>query len=193
MNVRHHKKMTNRIHKSKSGFTLIEIMVAVSIFVIVAFIVTSTLLTILDAGRRANKIRLIIDNMNFALDSMTVKMKFGTGYEISNTPETKGTISFTDRDGANICYKKYAEGTGNGVIQKCVGGTNSDFCSGGVNCTNITTDEINVTGLKFEEGTCSDVCINRQIIILVQAKAEIKNQPVTTLEFQTSVSQSLSN
>ncbi|MCX6713057.1 MAG: type II secretion system protein, partial [Candidatus Vogelbacteria bacterium] len=78
------------IHRRKTtpffstGFTLIEIMVAVSIFVIVAFIVTSTLLVVLDANRRANAWRSIMENVNFAIDSMSYKIKFGREYVIMN-------------------------------------------------------------------------------------------------------------
>lgn len=177
-----------RLSSQKKGFTLIEIMVAVSIFVIVAFIVTSTLLAILDASRRANKIRLIVDNMNFALDSMTIKMKFGTDYIIG---DNDSSIDFFDRDLSNICYKKVdeeIEGVTNGSIQKCVGG-----CGFSGDCISITTNEINVTKLKFQEGLCNnDICKNREIIVLVEAETKIKNKVSDALEFQTAVSQSLS-
>src|SRR5680860_1604453 len=93
--------MTKRLNNKKSGFTLIEIMVAVSIFVIVAFIVTSTLLVILDASRRANKIRLIVDNINFSLDSMSFKIKFGKNYTLNTS---NNTFSFFDRDYHPVSY-----------------------------------------------------------------------------------------
>lgn len=170
--------------KNKKGFTLIEIMVAVSIFVIVAFIVTSTLLAILDASRRANKIRLIVDNMNFALDSMSIKMKFG---KIDTL--TSESVSFYDREGDYICYKLIPENTAitpktNGSIQKCL-----DGCAG--TCRQITTSEISVTGLTFKEPiSCNDeVCLNKEIIILVNATVKMKDQSDMSLDFQTAVSQ----
>lgn len=181
--------MSILIHKKeKNGFTLIEIMVAVSIFVIVAFIVTSTLLAILDASRRANKIRLIVDNMNFALDSMTVKMKFGSTYDTS----TSGQIEFTDREGNQICYKRVTAGTAPniiGSIAKCMGG-----CGVGGDCSkNITTSEISVDELSFYKSQCGGGCLNEEIVILVKASAEIKKDQTIDLDFQTAVSKATSN
>jgi prepilin-type N-terminal cleavage/methylation domain-containing protein len=197
-----------KLSNKKSGFTLIEIMVAISIFVIVAFIVTSTLLAILDAGRRANKIRLIVDNMNFALDSMTVKMKFGESYTPVNSGVSGGVndaIQFTDKAGNNLCYKRALSNPGklnsNGSIQKCIDSTDSDFCNGsGVTCQDITTNEINVTGLLFKNvlsdvGSCGNdpTCQNQDVVIFVKAEAKIKGKTADQLDFQTSVSGSQSN
>jgi len=173
--------------KNKSGFTLIELMVSISIFVIVAFIATSIVLQILDAGRRANKIRLIVDNMNFALDSMTVKMKFGKVISVDET-FYNGSVQFYDRESNVICYKKVVDGS-NGSIHKCI-----DSCN--TKCNPITTSEINVTGLSFKESGCAyaggiDSCKNKEIVILVNAQVNMKNQITPMqLDFQTAVSQS---
>lgn len=179
--VRNKMFMTNSKHSNKRrGFTLIELMVSISIFVIVAFIVTSVILTIVDASRRANKIRLIIDNMNFALDSMAVKLKFGQDYEISSD---NGTLYFLDRDGNNICYKKAAS-----AIQKCtaVGSTCSTDCSA------ITTEEIAVTSLAFQNSSCfGGSCNNEEVVMTVAAETTIKNE-TTYLNFQTAVSSAAS-
>ena len=66
--------------KHQSGFTLIEIMVAVSIFTIVATISVSALLTANLVNQKAQAIKLAIDNVNYAIDSMTIKLKRGTAY-----------------------------------------------------------------------------------------------------------------
>lgn len=190
----------------KKGFTLVEIMVAVSIFVIVAFIVTSTLLAILDASRRANKIRLIIDNTNFALDSMTTKLKFGTDYSISNS---NTEIRFTDRDGHNISYcsdvqtgvvvNKGTPPKSNNTIIKCDFLSGTGFCKSDVpGCSRIITPEISITSLLFKENDCTNNSFlgecNKQIIISVKATAQVKPTDVPTkLDFQTSVSNSQSS
>lgn len=197
MNVSQTNKMLNnfRQNKDKTGFTLIEIMVAVSIFVIVAFIVTSTLLAILDAGRRANQIRLIVDNMNFALDSMTYKMKFGSDYYSDGE-----TMSFIDRDSypVSYCLGKHEESENNSIL-KCQGEKNGSapICPNDSSCEPIITEEVNVTELVFKESKCAislrsdDICSNKAYVILVKAQIEYKNSPMD-LEFQTAVSQSQS-
>ena len=64
----------------KSGFTLVEIMVSVSIFVVVAMIATGALITASDINRKAQAIKLAVDNVNFALNKMAFEMKLGGIY-----------------------------------------------------------------------------------------------------------------
>ena len=64
----------------QTGFTLIETMVSMAIFVIVAMVITTVFITIIDANRKAQSIRLVMDNLNFSLDSMALRMREGTNY-----------------------------------------------------------------------------------------------------------------
>lgn len=65
----------------KQGFTLIELMVSVSIFIIVAFVVTGTFIVAMDAYRKAQQIRLVVDNVNYAMDAMVLEIREGTNYQ----------------------------------------------------------------------------------------------------------------
>lgn len=76
--------MLNQSNK-KSGFTLIEVMVAISIFVIVAVIATGALITAQHISQKARAIKLVMDNLNFALDSMALKIRAGGDYECLGT------------------------------------------------------------------------------------------------------------
>ncbi|MEK7587015.1 MAG: type II secretion system protein [Patescibacteria group bacterium] len=67
-----------------TGFTLVEIMVAVSIFVVVAMIATGALITASDINRKAQAIKLAVDNVNFALNKMAFEMKLGGIYRCEN-------------------------------------------------------------------------------------------------------------
>ena len=185
--------MDKRLNNKKTGFTLIEIMVAVSIFVIVAFIVTSTLLVILDASRRANKIRLIVDNINFSLDSMSFKIKFGKNYTLNTL---HNTFSFFDRDNHPVSYCLNQNAIVKCQYSECEDASCSFPACGDINgtlfnyCQFITTPEVSVTDLKFHQSTCGGgPCLNEQYVILVKAETLIKSQTIN-LEFQTSISQS---
>lgn len=59
----------------KTGFTLIEIMVSVSIFVIVALITVSVLLSMAAANRKAQEIRRLHDNLALILDSISLRIR----------------------------------------------------------------------------------------------------------------------
>jgi prepilin-type N-terminal cleavage/methylation domain-containing protein len=62
------------------GFTLIEIMVAVAIFSVVMLIAAGSLLTILNANRKAQALQAAMTNLNFAVDSMVREIRVGSTY-----------------------------------------------------------------------------------------------------------------
>ena len=64
--------ISNKFYNKQKGFTLIEMMVAVSIFVIVAFIVTVTFINLTAAYRYSQGMQQIIDNLNFSLDLIRI-------------------------------------------------------------------------------------------------------------------------
>lgn len=67
--------------KINKGFTLIEIMVAVSIFISVMMIVIGALLMLNNANRKAQALRVVVDNLNFALEDMTRNIMTGSEYK----------------------------------------------------------------------------------------------------------------
>ena len=76
--------LKNSKHHNQA-FTLVEIMVAVSIFAIVATITVSALLSANAVNNKAQAIKLAMDNLNYALDSIAIKMKFGTNFSFNDT------------------------------------------------------------------------------------------------------------
>ena len=72
-------------HTKKLGFTLIEIMVAVSIFAVVAVVATGALITASDINRKAQAIKLAVDNVNFALNKMAFEIRVGGVYSCGNS------------------------------------------------------------------------------------------------------------
>jgi prepilin-type N-terminal cleavage/methylation domain-containing protein len=67
--------------KSAAGFTLIEIMVAISIFSIVALISVSALIIANRVNQRAQGMKIAMDNLHFALNSMSFKLRQGGLYQ----------------------------------------------------------------------------------------------------------------
>jgi prepilin-type N-terminal cleavage/methylation domain-containing protein len=91
------------------GFTLIEMMVSVFLFSIVIVIATGALVSILGANRKAQAVKSVMNNLNFALDSMTRSIRTGTDYDCGTAQcdPTNGTseFSFTDTDGRDVIYR----------------------------------------------------------------------------------------
>jgi len=64
----------------KSGFTLIELMVATTIFTIVSVVAIGAILTINSANRKAQAIRAVVDNLNFTMETMSRKLRVGSKF-----------------------------------------------------------------------------------------------------------------
>jgi len=105
------RKKKNKI----SGFTLVELLVAVGVFLVVMTISLGSVLSILDAGRKARSLKSVMTNLNFTLETMTREIKFGTNYYCGEDTSSQHTqtldcaagnaITFTDSNGVDIIYK----------------------------------------------------------------------------------------
>jgi prepilin-type N-terminal cleavage/methylation domain-containing protein len=71
--------MRNKEQKN-GGFTLIEIMVAVSIFAMVMVIAIGAVLSIVSANKKAAALNSVITNLNFAIEGMMRDLRTGTQY-----------------------------------------------------------------------------------------------------------------
>ena len=161
--------------KSKqAGFTLVEMMVAVGIFVIVAFIVTTAFLTLADANRKAQNIRLVMDNLNFAIDSMALKMREGSGYAELSSPNG---VSFNDSENNSVSYTLQTRPDGN---------TGAIYCAGG-SCgaeAPITAPQVDVK--EFKVLVSSDK--SKKAVLLISGTAGA-GKTLTTFNIQTTVSE----
>jgi prepilin-type N-terminal cleavage/methylation domain-containing protein len=76
--------MKRAIVKTEYGFTLIELMMAMTLFGVVAVVCTAALLSIVDASRKAQAIQSVMSNLNTALDGMVRSVRMGSNYAVSN-------------------------------------------------------------------------------------------------------------
>ena len=80
------------IKNKHTGFTLIEMMVAVALFSVVMLVSVGSLLSLIDASKRAQGIQSVMNNLNVALDGMVRGLRMGQKYEVTNRGHT---MSFT--------------------------------------------------------------------------------------------------
>lgn len=65
---------------NSAGFTLVEMLVSLSLFTVVLTMSVGTLLVLIDANGRAQSMQLIMSNLTFALDSMTREIRTSTDW-----------------------------------------------------------------------------------------------------------------
>jgi prepilin-type N-terminal cleavage/methylation domain-containing protein len=78
---------------SQKGFTLIEMVVAIMIFVMVAMVALGALIKIVDANRKSISMKNSITNLNFALESMTRELRVGSDYNCYSFRATPLTLT----------------------------------------------------------------------------------------------------
>ena len=71
------------------GFTLIEMIVSVAIFSLVVVVSTGAVFTIIRTNQKVQTIKTVMENLNFALESMNRVIRFSTDYHCGNI----GTLS----------------------------------------------------------------------------------------------------
>lgn len=70
----------NSISKKQKGFTLVEMIVSLAIFSIVAVVALGALVNIISANKKAQSLQASITNLNFALETMSREMRVGSKY-----------------------------------------------------------------------------------------------------------------
>lgn len=133
------------------GFTLVELLIAMTVFVFIVTFCLGSIVSILDAGRKARSLKAVMTNMNLTGEVMSREIKFGTHYYcgISSTfPPPAGAdctgssvppgsaLSFVTSDGQNVIYKLASN-----QIQKST--------DNGATYLGITSPDVVVTDLKF--------------------------------------------
>jgi prepilin-type N-terminal cleavage/methylation domain-containing protein len=74
----------NILKNKKRGFTLLEMIVSLGIFSLVAVVAVGSLVRITGLNRRAQSLQSAMDNVSFALESMTRNMRYGNSYHCFN-------------------------------------------------------------------------------------------------------------
>lgn len=160
----------------KRGFTLIELMVAVSIFTMVVTISMTAIFTVVDANKKAQSLKSVMNNLNFALETMTRTIK--TGQINSVNPNS---ITITDQSGNLIVYGFVAGGSGtNGKINKCVGG----------DCENLVAPEVDITKLEFK-GVHIGGGGQPMVVLVVKGTTKLSERVSSNFSIQTTITQRL--
>lgn len=134
------------------GFTLIELMVSLSLFTIIVLAAIASLYTVNGASRKVQAMRTALDNLNFAIESMSRTIRTGTNIGCNGSPGQPCPI---EQGGAgDIIVRSTLGFVGNVTYQRCDGcnpnGTSSiQKRQQGQSAVEITSPEIDVQNLIF--------------------------------------------
>lgn len=192
-------KMNKKYLQKHKGFTLIEMMVSVSIFAIVMLISMGAILTIIDANRKSRTLTSVMNNISFAFDSITRTVKSGTDPVIYNSGDgisvcaIKPDLEVNEFDRVRIHYRLNLN---NNAIERCV----TSSCS--IPCTEaqffpLTAPEVTVRDLGFkimangvDVANGASVLPGNQPRVLITIDGEAKlNKIISEFSMQTTVEQ----
>ena len=85
-------------HK-QAGFSLIELLVSMTVFSIVMTMAASTLLVLLDANSKAQTTQAILSDLTIGIDSMTREIRTGYNYYCRSVGSAPGSMESVGQSG----------------------------------------------------------------------------------------------
>lgn len=173
--------MKNKINYKNRGFTMIEMLVSVAIFAIVITMVMGTIVTIVDASRKARTMTEVMNNLNFSFESMTRTLK--TAQSIDSIGTGGSTITATDQRGRPIVYSF----SDKGITKSVDGGANDPITSADVKLISWKIEE-------FKSGSgCTDLLegggCQPRVFFSVKGRVETAKGIYSEFNLQSTVSQ----
>lgn len=187
------KKFIFKIKNYNKGFTLVELMVSMAIFMMIMLAAMGSLFVSLNAIRNIRAEQTAIDSVNYAVESMSRSIRLGTKYVSCNSgcenkdelvlPEdgTGDEISFIPQNynviSSRITYRKNENDK---TLERCIGN----------DCASIVSPEVKIKTLRFDiKGAEETVDYHPRVYILVGGEVTIKGAETTTFAIQTIAAQ----
>lgn len=178
MSIKNSKKRTwilafARMTEDKKAFTLIELMVSVALFSIVVMISMTAILSVVDSTKKAQSMKSVMNNLNFALETMTRSIKTGKQMTVH---ENGASVTVVDQTGLSL---EYTSGT---VTVNSV--TSHNITRNG---EAITAPEVSIDTLKFYDGTILGG--QPSVVMVVQGTVKLTERTSSVFNIQTTITQ----
>lgn len=179
------KNLEKTIRFRTQGFSLIEVLVSLSIFTVVMTISIGALMVVINANSKAQNTQAVMTNISYALDSITREIRTGTDYycgsvaslpvsgvSVANCPAGGVALSFNEggqslTDNTPNDSRRIALRLADGTIQRRLGNGDGDSDTNEaedwmpLTSTNVRIDtfEVVVTGTDKGEGEAPSVTL----------------------------------
>jgi type II secretory pathway pseudopilin PulG len=192
-----------------SGFTLIELMVSTSIFIIVMLVVIGSLVISSNTAKQSQALAQAMDNVNFAVDTMSRSLRIGSHYACITPGESVNldpSVAIQPADcapGGNTYGDKVefmsASSSAPSVasvptvyeLYPDIPGSPSTLrrCTAATGCVDLVASNVDVQVLKFfVKGSDPNDGMQPSVYILMKGVVTVKNVP-TSFAIQTIASQ----
>lgn len=183
--------MNIKDRKNNKGFTLIEMLVAVAIFSIVLVIALGAILTIFDANKKAQTLTSVMNNLNFAVESMTRSIKTGVDPVLNGATNTI-TVDGIDLAALDFSRQKVnfrfltdsSSGEEMGYIGRCIG-----TCANDEDYIPITAPEVDIDNFVVKSYGYSDAGEQPRTFLFLDGKVVFSTKIQSSFSIQTTISQ----
>ncbi len=174
--------MNKKNYKTNLGFTLIELLVSLTLFSIVVVVALGALLSVAAYLNASRAERRVVDNLNFAIESMSRTVAYGKDFTPYKFPDGTDELDFKglylgvpDKD---ISFFMRKDSNNRGYIARVIAGGDP---------VQLTDDSVNITDLTFY---VSDTAIGIQplITVIIHGESYASKNP-QEFNIQTSISQ----
>lgn len=194
--------MADFFQRNKGGYTLIETLVSLGLFMVVAFVAISALLLITDTHRRAQSTRTIVDSLDFTIEEIVRSVRSGRSYNCGSASDLTDQISAgnngigTFRNCSAGTYIAFEAPGGNTqsasdqVIYRLNANSIEKSTNGGVSFLVLTDPNVTINDFNFYvtgSGPLDD--IQSKALIVLRAETKIKANEKAVFNIQTTVAQ----
>jgi prepilin-type N-terminal cleavage/methylation domain-containing protein len=139
--------------KNKKGFSIIEILVVISIFAVIGVLTTSAVSLTLRGGKKSDSLVRVRENVNYSLAVIERQIR-NSDVITTCTGSPTSTISYTSLEGISTSFSCVTPGT-------------SGYIASG--SARLTSTDISITSCSF---TCTQIDANNPPSIRVSVSAE---------------------
>ncbi|MEX0652402.1 MAG: type II secretion system protein [Candidatus Paceibacterota bacterium] len=182
--------------QQKKGFTLIEIMVAVSLFAVVMTISVGSLLSLIDANRKAQALNSVINNLNFALENMSRNIRVGNTFHCTDTTTVPANIDIPQdcaNGGVLFAFESNSGDISDStdqVVYRFINSRIEKSINGGATFIPITASEVTINDMRFYTvGSARGDALQPRVVMTITGTAGVNAKASTDFSLQTTISQ----
>ncbi len=173
--------------KGTGGFTLVELITSMSLFMLIMTVSMGSILGIFDLNRKSRSLKAVMSNVNLAMESMAREMRFGENYHCGSS----GTITSPQNCPSGDDYVSFLSSDDEQIVYRLSDDTIEKSTDGGTSFAAVTGGEVVIEDLSFYvlgAGSQSPA-LQPKVFIKVSGQAGSDENSQSEFTLQTLVSQ----